>query len=93
MYRVLKKNIAKIPDTARNMTTFAVRSERILKIDSRTSGAFVLSSMTTKLASRTNASANRPSVLADPQPADWAPTIPYTSTIRPPVTVTAPAMS
>src|SRR5947208_1588054 len=65
MYRVLKKNIAKIPDTARNMTMFAVRSERILKIDSRTSGAFVLSSMTTKLASRTNASANRPSVPAE----------------------------
>ena len=35
----------------------------------------------------------KPIVLADPQPADCASTIAYTSAIRPPVTVTAPARS
>ena len=48
MYSVLKKNIANIPDATRNIETFAVDSERVRKIERRTSGAAARSSMTTK---------------------------------------------
>jgi len=72
---VLKKNIANMPDIARNIVMFAVNRERIRKIDSRTSGALVRSSTATNPASRTTASAKNPSVFADVHPADWASTI------------------
>ena len=71
----------------------AVSSERIRKIDSRTSGAFVRSSIRTNATSSAAASPKNPRVLTEPQPACWASTIAYTSAISPPVTVTAPAMS
>ena len=54
---------------------FAAVSERTRKIDSRTSGAFERSSITTKATSSTAASANRPSVRADVQPSCCASTI------------------
>ena len=90
---MLKKNIAKIADAARNIETFAVSKERMRKIDNRTSGALARSSIATNEASSTPASVKKPIVFADPQPDDCASTIAYTSVIRPPVTVTAPAMS
>ena len=72
---MLKKNIAKMPDAARNIATFAVSSERIRKIESRTSGAFARISITTKATSSAAASPKNPSVFAEPQPADWASTM------------------
>ena len=75
MYRVLKKNIANSPDATRNMDTFAARSERTAKMDSRTSGAFERRSITTKATCSTAASANSPIVRADVQPCSPACTI------------------
>ena len=68
MYSVLKKNMANTPDATRNMTTFAVNSERIRKIESRTSGAAERCSISTKAVSRTTATAKKPIVVADVQP-------------------------
>jgi hypothetical protein len=72
---VLKKNIANIPDIARNIAVFAVSSERTRKMDSRTSGAFARDSIATNAASSTTAAVKKPSVRAEVQPADCAPTI------------------
>ena len=47
MYSVLKKNIANMPEATRNMTMFAVVSDRTRKIDRRTSGDFVRISIST----------------------------------------------
>ena len=44
---MLKKNIANSPEATRNMAMFAAVSERTRKIESRTSGAFERSSITT----------------------------------------------
>jgi hypothetical protein len=93
MYSELKKNIAKRPEATRNITTFAAVSERVRKIDRRTSGAVARSSMKTKPTSRIPATTNVPIVCAEPQPFCCAWTIAYTSAIRPPVTETAPATS
>ena len=71
----MKKNIANIPDIARNIATFAVSSERIRKIESRTSGDFARNSIATNAESRPAARAKNPSVFAEPQPADCASTI------------------
>ena len=72
---MLKKNIANMPDMARSIAMFAVSKERIRKIESRTSGAAVRSSTTTNAVSRASATAKKPSVFADPQPADCASTM------------------
>ncbi len=60
---------------------------------SRTSGWALRSSTATKAAISAAATASRPIVRADAQPYSCAFTIPYTSTTRPPVMVTAPARS
>ena len=72
---MLKKNIAKMPDIARNIATLAVSRERMRKIESRTSGDFARNSITTNATSSTAARTKKPIVLADPQPADCASTI------------------
>ena len=72
---MLKKNIANRPDATRNMTTFAVSSERTRKIESRTSGSFARSSIRTKETSRTAESAKKPIVTVEPQPSVSAFTI------------------
>jgi hypothetical protein len=61
----LKKNIAKRPDATKSITTFAVRSERVRKIERRTSGAFACSSMKMKLASRIAERTNVPIVCGE----------------------------
>ena len=70
MYSVLKKNIANMPEAANSITTFAVSSERTRKIESRTSGAFERSSITTNAVSSATATRKKPTVFADPQPSD-----------------------
>ena len=75
MYRVLKKNIANNPDMTRNMVMFAALSERIRKIESRTSGAFDRNSMTTNATSSTAASANNSIVRVDVHPCSCVSTI------------------
>ncbi len=72
---MLKKNIENIPDIARNITTFAVRRERILKIESRTSGEAARVSITTNETRSTAAIAKKPSVTVEVQPAVSALTI------------------
>ena len=72
---MLKKNIANSPDATRNMTTFAARIVRTLKMLSRTSGSVERRSMTTKAANRANARAPNPRVCAEPQPLSCALTI------------------
>ena len=57
------------------MTAFAVVSDRVRKIESRTSGARERCSMATNADSSTIASAPKPSVVADVQPALEALTI------------------
>ena len=54
---------------------FAAVSERVRKMDSRTSGAFARSSITTKLTSSTAESTNVPIVWAEVQPFSCACTI------------------
>ena len=54
---------------------FAAVSERVRKIDSRTSGAFVRSSIRTKLTSRIAERTNVPIVCVDVQPFSCAWTI------------------
>src|SRR4029078_1260517 len=51
-YSVLKKNIANMPEKARNIDRFAVVSERTRKIESRTSGSAERHSIRTKALSR-----------------------------------------
>src|SRR5205814_8817635 len=67
-YSVMKKNIANIPDATRNIVRFAVRSERVLKIDRRTSGSFERISMKTNDTSSASAARKRPIVVVEPQP-------------------------
>ena len=93
MYCVLKKNIANIPEKARNIERFAVVSERTRKIESRTSGSAERCSIRTNPTRSAAAATNETIDTVEPQPC-WAElTSPYTSSIRPPVTVTAPARS
>src|SRR3984893_6993291 len=93
MYSELKKNIAKSPQATRSITTFEAASARSRKIDSRTSGATERCSITTTAASSAFASTKKPIVVVEPQPFRSAWTIAYTSAIRPPVAVIAPATS
>src|SRR5438552_13807639 len=74
-YSVMKKNIANIPDATRNIVRFAVRSERVLKIDRRTSGSFERISMKTNDTSSASAARKRPIVVVEPQPSVSALTI------------------
>ena len=71
----MKKNIANIPVATRNIVRFAVNSERVLKIDRRTSGSFERSSMNTNPTSSASAATNRPIVVVEPQPSVSALTI------------------
>ena len=90
---MLKKNIANMPEKARNIDRFAVVSERTRKIESRTSGSDERISIRTKAVSNSAEATKETIVGVEPQPcvAEW--TSPKTSTISPLVTVTAPAMS
>ena len=72
---MLKKNVANRPEATRNIETFAAVSERVRKIESRTSGAFARSSIRTKATRRITASANVPSVRAEVQPCSAVSTI------------------
>ena len=65
---MLKKNIANIPEKARNIDRFAVRSERTRKIESRTSGSAERCSMRTNAARSTTATTNETIVCVEPQP-------------------------
>ena len=94
MYCVLKKNIANIPEKARNIDRFAVVSERTRKIESRTSGSAERCSIRTNPTRSSGGDDERDDrTPSSPSRAAAALTSPYTSTIRPPVTVTAPARS
>ena len=93
MYCVLKKNIANIPEKARNIDRFAVVSERMRKIESRTSGSAERCSIRTNPTSSTAAATKETIVTVELQPCCAELTSPYTSSIRPPVTATAPPRS
>ena len=93
MYCVLKKNMANIPEKARNIDRFAVVSERVRKIESRTSGSAERCSIRTKPTMSAAEATKETIVHVELQPCSAACTSPNTSAIRPPVTETAPARS
>ena len=65
---MLKKNIANIPDIARNIAALAVSSDRTRKIESRTSGTTARCSIKTNAPRSTAERPKKPSVVADVQP-------------------------
>ena len=67
-YRVAKKKIANMPPATNSITLLAAASERVRKIDSRTSGSLVRCSIRTNAVSSATATASRPSVRPDVQP-------------------------
>src|SRR3954452_18495891 len=93
MYSEMKKNIEHSGAPIGSPLTFAPVSVREEKIRNGTSGCSERSSMATKVASRSDDSANRPIVCVEPQPALLASTSAYTSAERPAVTLTAPSTS
>ena len=68
MYSVLKKNIANMPEKARNIDRFAVVSERTRKIESRTSGSAERHSITTNAVSSRAETMKETTDAVEPQP-------------------------
>src|ERR687898_638054 len=89
----MKKNIENSDAPTRSPTMLAPVSVRRRKIRNGISGAAERSSIATKAAISAAESPRSPSVWADPHPASVASTIAYTSSERPAVTLTAPALS
>src|SRR5438067_13174449 len=93
MYSEMKKNIENSDAPTSRPDTFAPVSVRERKMRKGTSGDAARDSMKAKTASNPAATASRPTVWKEPQPAFCASTSAYTSTDRPAVTDTAPATS
>src|SRR6516225_58369 len=93
MYRDRKTNIGNIKAPMSSPARFAPVTVRLRKNDSGSSGAADLASITANPTINAPAAVSKPIVAAEAQP--WLPavTTAYTSSVRPPVTVTAPAAS
>jgi hypothetical protein len=93
MYSDKNTNIGNISPPSSSPARFAAATVRLRKNDSGTSGAADRASISTNAAISAAEPVSRPIVAAELQPWLLAVTTAYTSSDRPPVTVTAPATS
>ena len=93
MYSDKNTNIGNISPPSSSPARLAAATVRLRKNDSGSSGAADRASISMNTASSAAAPASSPAVVAEPQPWPDAVTTAYTSSDRPPVTVTAPATS